>query len=139
MRVVVIDTNVFVSALLGPAGASREILRGCLKGEYVPLIGPALYHELEAVLARTALFEGCALSEQERDELLNAYVKVCRWTRVYFAWRPNLRDETDNHLVELAVAGGADAIVTKNVRDFRDTELRFPGLRILRPVDLIKE
>ena len=58
---------------------------------------------------------------------------------MYFAWRPNLRDESDNHLVELAVAGGARAIVTKNVRDFGRMELRFPDLRVLTPAGLIKE
>ena len=29
------------------------------------------------------------------------------WVRVYYLWRPNLPDEADNHLVELAVAGNA--------------------------------
>lgn len=59
--------------------------------------------------------------------------------RVHFLWRPNLPDESDNHVVELAVAGGAEAIVTKNVRDFQRSELLFPALRILRPEALIKE
>jgi predicted nucleic acid-binding protein len=53
--------------------------------------------------------------------------------------RPNLRDEADNHLIELAVAGGARAIVTKNVRDLRASQLHFPGLRILRPEEALKE
>jgi len=63
----------------------------------------------------------------------------CRWTRIYFLWRPNLRDEADNHLVELAVAGGAQAIVTKNTRDFAKMELRFPNLRVATPAELVKE
>lgn len=54
-------------------------------------------------------------------------------------WRPNLPDEADNHVVELAIAGGAEAIVTKNVKDFKGAELRFTGLRVLRPEDLIAE
>ena len=54
-------------------------------------------------------------------------------------WRPNLPDESDNHLVELAMAGGAEVIVTKNVRDIRAGELKFPGLRILKPEQLLKE
>jgi uncharacterized protein len=52
---------------------------------------------------------------------------------------PNLRDEADNHLIELAVAGGASVLVTKNVRDFQGAELQFPGLRVLQPEKLMKE
>jgi predicted nucleic acid-binding protein len=59
--------------------------------------------------------------------------------QVYYLWRPNLRDEGDNHLVELAVAGAAQVIVTNNVADFQTSELRFPGIRVLRPGDLLKE
>jgi predicted nucleic acid-binding protein len=136
---IAVDTNVLVSAFLGPGGASREVLRRALGGRYRPLIGAALFAEYESALEREALFEGCVLSPRERGRLLDDFLSVCRWTRVYFAWRPNLRDESDNHLVELAVAGGARAIVTKNVRDFGRMELRFPDLRVLTPADLIKE
>ncbi len=49
-----------------------------------------------------------------------------------------LPDEADNHLVELALAGGADAIVTNNVRDVRRGELAFPDLQILTPAQFLK-
>ena len=68
-----------------------------------------------------------------------AFASRCRWVRVYYLWRPNLPDEADNHLIELAVAGGAEVIVTHNQRDFSRTELRFPGLRVLTPGNLITE
>jgi predicted nucleic acid-binding protein len=54
-------------------------------------------------------------------------------------WRPNLKDESDNHLIELAVAGDADVVVTRNLRDLRGAELRFEPLRILSPEDFLKE
>jgi predicted nucleic acid-binding protein len=66
--------------------------------------------------------------------LLDIFLARCQWTRVYCAWRPNLPDEADNHLVELAVAGGADFIVTRNLREVARVELRFPQLRVLSPV-----
>ena len=47
--VVVVDTSVLVSALIGEEGASREILRRCLQGEYKPLISNALFSEYEDV------------------------------------------------------------------------------------------
>jgi hypothetical protein len=55
------------------------------------------------------------------------------------SWRPNLADEGDNHIVVLAVAGGAEAIVTNSVRDFLTPQLMFPGLRAVRPRALKKE
>jgi predicted nucleic acid-binding protein len=57
----------------------------------------------------------------------------------YGLWRPNLRDEGDNHVIELAVAGGAEAIITRNTRDFRFAELRFPSIQILTPESLLGE
>ncbi len=139
MATVVVDTDVFVTALLGPGGASREVLRRCLSGVHRPLMGTALYNEFESVLSRPALFRGCILSAPEREALLDAFLRACRWTRIYYLWRPNLPDEADNHVLELAVAGAADALITRNIRDFGGAQLRFPGLRILRPEHFIKE
>jgi len=102
-------------------------------------MGAALFAEYESLLSREALFRRCLLDSTQREAVLNAFLSVCRWTVIYFSWRPNLRDEADNHLIELAVAGGASAVVTKNVRDFRSAELHFPGLRILQPEELLKE
>lgn len=64
---------------------------------------------------------------------------MSRPVEVYYLWRPNLPDEADNHLIELAVAGAAETIVTQNVRQLRRGELRFPSLRILRPEELWQE
>jgi predicted nucleic acid-binding protein len=97
-----------------------------------------MYAQYEAVLAREQLFARCRLSSAEREELLDIYLARCRWTRLYFLWRPNLRDESDNHLVELAVAGGAQAIVTRNKRDFRGAELRFESLAVLTPAECLR-
>lgn len=135
---VVLDTNIFIGACLG-VGASNQTLAAGLRGLYLPLMGSALFLEHEAVLGRAALFATCRLSPQERSELLDIYLAACEWTRIYFGWRPNLRDEGDNHLLELAVAGGAHCLVTRNLRDFAASELKFPGLRIVSPETFLKE
>ena len=90
------------------------------------------------MLGRSALFARCRLSAAEREELFDIYAAACRWTRIYFLWRPNLRDESDNHLVELAVAGSAQAIVTRNKRDLRDAELKFDNLAVLTPAECLR-
>ena len=135
---VVIDTNVFVGACIG-MGASNAVLRACLLHRFVPLMGEVLLNELEAVLGRDALFANSRLVASERSTLLDTYLALCEWTRIYFLWRPNLKDESDNHLVELAVAGDADFIVTRNMRDLRSAELRFRSLQLLSPEDFLKE
>jgi predicted nucleic acid-binding protein len=58
---------------------------------------------------------------------------------VYYLWRPNLPDEADNHLIELALAGGAEYLLTHNVRDFARPELRFPLLKIRTPSQFLRE
>ena len=113
------------------------VIEGCLTGRFVPLMGAALLAEYEDVLGRPKLFETCRLSKAEREELLNILLASCRWTRIYFGWRPNLRDVADNHLVELAVAGCADTIVTHNIRHLRAMELKFPGLAVATPAQLL--
>ena len=135
---IVVDTNVFVGACLG-TGSAAAVIRLCLTGELNPLMGAALLAEYEDVLGRDELMGGSRLTRAEREELFDIFVARCEWTRVYFAWRPNLPDEADNHLVELAVAGAAGFIVTRNLRDLVRGELRFPGLRCLDPASFLKE
>lgn len=137
---VVLDTNIFVGACLGAeGGAAARMLAFCFEGRFQPLMGSALFFEHEDVLDRTALFKGSRLTAAERSELLDIYLAHCEWTRVYFGWRPNLPDEGDNHLVELAVAGRVQCIVTRNLRDLQRMELKFPELRVVSPDTLLKE
>ena len=89
------------------------------------------------VLGRRHLFERSPLNARERLRLFESFLSVCDWVKVYYLWRPNLKDEGDNHVLELAVAGGASMIVTNNLADFRGSDLRFPDVRILNPRTLI--
>lgn len=136
---VVVDTNVFVSALLSPSGENREVIRICLAREAVPLMGSTLFNEYEDLLSRRDLMDKSPLPRSQRKALFSAFLSVCEWVKVFYSWRPNLPDEADNHLVELAVAGQAQAIITNNLKDVARGELSFPGLRILTPKSFLDE
>ena len=134
----VIDTNVFVQAMLGPKGYAREVMRLCLEETIYPIMGTALYTEYESLLNRDHLFKTCLLTKEEREALLNGFMSVCRWVNIYYLWRPNLNDEADNHVLELAVSGNAKSIVTSNYKDFKHCELSFPQIEIVRPKDFAR-
>ena len=135
---IVVDTNIFVNALIGQKeSASRELLRQCLQGKYQPLMGNALFAEHQEVVNRDNIIAVCPLTSIERTNLLAAFMSVCQWVRVYYLWRPNLPDEADNHLIELAVAGNAQIIATRNVKDFKRSQLRFSQLQILKPEEIL--
>lgn len=135
---IVMDTNVFVGACLG-LGASNAVVADCLRGLHTPLMGTALLAEYEDVLGRDSTLARSRLTAFEQQELLDIFLAVCRWTTIYFGWRPNLRDDGDNHLIELAVAGNASHIVSRNLRDLRSAELSFPQLTMITPERFLKE
>lgn len=135
---IVVDTSVVISALIGKAGPNREVIRRCLLGHYEPLISNPLFYEYEDVATRTHIRELCPLSQAEIHELLNAFYSSCSWISIYFLWRPNIADEGDNFLIELALAGNATHIVINNIKDFRSSELMFDGLSIVTPEILIR-
>ena len=140
MTAIVLDTNVFANALLSThdGSRSRAVVRACITGQHAPLFGIALFREYEDVLSRAALFSRSQTSAVERAEVFGALLHRARWVDIYFTWRPNLFDEGDNHLIELAVAGGAEALVTRNIADFKRAELKFPNLSILTPEQFLK-
>ena len=137
---VVVDTNVMVAALLGKeAATARQVIELALQDKITPLMADTLFNEYLDVISRDEVMQKCPFDEDERMEFLSAFLACCQWCKIYFGWRPNLQDEGDNHLIELAVAGGAKYIVTTNVRDFKNGELLFDGLNIVTPQQFIKE
>jgi len=137
-KIMVIDTSVIISALIGKKGPSREVLRKTLLGEYKSLISNALFLEYEDVSKRKRVLDVCPLKSREIAELLNAFYSVCDWVPIYYLWRPNIADEGDNFLIELALAGNATHIVTNNISDLKNAELKFPELKIVTPVKLLR-
>jgi len=135
---VVIDTSVWISALITKNSDSRKLLRLVFEKKLVPQMSEALFYEYEDVMKRKKLQERTPLSKKEQVSLLNAYISTCKWNEIYYMWRPNLSDENDNFVVELAVASGAEAIITYNLKDFTNAELSFSHT-ITTPENFIKD
>ena len=135
---VVIDTSVWISALITKDSSAREILRLVFKEKLLPQISETLFIEYESVAKREKIQILTPLTREEQDELFSAYLSKCKWNDIYYTWRPNLQDENDNFLIELAVASGAETIITYNTKDFKNAELLFSH-RIVTPEIFLKE
>ena len=135
---IILDTNILIGACLG-SRYDNLVIRGCLTGDFKPLVSHALLFEYEDLIGRGSVFDHpVALNFEEREILFNALYSVCRLIDVSYLWRPNLKDEGDNFIVELAVAGNADYIVTKNLKDFRQSELVFDSFKVITPKQLLE-
>ena len=99
----------------------------------------ALFLEYEDVLARQELFTAASITSNDRAALLDTFLSICEWVNITFLWHPNLPDESDDHLIELAIAANAESIITGNTRDFVAGELVFDSIGIVRPGNWLKE
>ena len=133
MYSVVLDTNVVISALRSRRGASFAVLRE-IGQSWVPLISVPLVLEYEAVGKREA--ERLGIPASTVEAIVRAFCFLGRETDVYFRLRPFLPDPGDEFLLELAVAGRADGIVTHKVRHFAGSELF--GIRVMTPREFLR-
>ncbi len=130
----VLDTATMVAALRSEAGASRRLLTSALRKDLALLCSVPLMIEYEAVLTRPEHLDASGLSAIDMEAVLDAVAAVAEPVRLAFLWRPALSDPDDDMVLEVAVNGQADAIVTFNRRDFGMAARRF-GIDILLPVE----
>ena len=133
----VLDTDVLVAGLRSRTGASRKLLTLLNQGRYQVVVSVPLMLEYEAVLTRPENLEAFALTSHEVERFLDSMSLLIVPARLFFLWRPQLRDAADEHVLEAAVNGSADAIVTFNHRHFRAAAARF-GIATLKPGDALQ-
>ena len=88
--------------------------------------------EYEAVLTRPKHLNASGLTESEVNEILDAFAKVATRVHLRFLWRPGLKDPADEMLLETAVNGAADWLVTFNRRHLAVAARDF-GVRVVVP------
>jgi predicted nucleic acid-binding protein len=132
---VVLDTNVFVSALRSRRGASFRILELIGTGRFDVELSVPLALEYEAVGRR--VLPSTTVSEPAFEAILDFVCRSARHRPVFYSWRPFLPDPGDDMILELAVAAGGAAVVTFNRADFRGAE-RF-GVRVVCPREFLLE
>ena len=138
MLKIVLDTSVVVAGLRTRLGAGNAVLRLVAERQIVALATPPLFLEYEDVLKRPEqqLIHGLTIGEI--DDVLSELAARLEPIESHFQWRPQVRDPSDEMVLEAAINGLADAIVTYNLRDFMPAADRF-GIVVLSPAQLLKK
>jgi predicted nucleic acid-binding protein len=111
------------------------LIRAARDGRVTLLASLANALEYEDVLGRPAVVEGTLFSVQEGAAFARAVAALCEPVIIDWRWRPRLRDPADEHILEAALNGRAEAIVTFNTRDFAPAEDL--GLKLALPRDIL--
>lgn len=115
---VVLDTSVLIAALRSSIGASYLLLRMVEQRRFLPVASVAILLEYEQVLKRDQQHQIHKLTFDQIDFFLLEFTKYIERASIYYKWRPQLLDQGDEMILEAALNGRADAIVTHNIRDF---------------------
>jgi putative PIN family toxin of toxin-antitoxin system len=133
---IIIDTNVFVSALRSQLGASYKLLSLLGTGKFEINLSVPLVIEYEDV-GKRLVGKKSGLRASDIDDILDYVCSVAHRWKVYYLWRPFLSDPKDDMVLELAVSAGCKIIVTYNKDDFAGVE-QF-GIRVLTAQEFLQE
>lgn len=134
----VLDTSVIVKAVRNFRGASAALIEEALKEKVTLLVSTPLWLEYEAVVMRSEHWVWPGFGEAEANRFLDVLAALCTPVEIAFRWRGLLPDRNDEMVVETALNGGADALITFNERDFVPAIAQL-GLVIKRPDAILRE
>jgi putative PIN family toxin of toxin-antitoxin system len=132
---IILDTNVLFAGLYSSRGASFQILKAVDEEKIQLVVSISLLFEYEDVLKRN--MEKLQLSDNDIEIILDNICSLSNFQKIYFLWRPYLKDSGDDHILELAIASQTYTIVTHNLKDFIGIE-KF-GKRAITPKQLMEE
>ena len=133
----VIDTNVIVAALRSLKGASAALMLHVAEKRVKPLLTVALVLEIESVLCRPEHLAATGLTPELIQGFVDELCALAEPVQIHFAWRPQLHDAADEMVLEAAVNGQADALVTFNFKDFLPAAQSF-GVEVIAPVTALR-
>ena len=117
---IVVDTNVFITALRSQFGASYKLLSLIDEEIYKLNLSVPLALEYEEVAKR--MIGEISLSEKEIDDILDFVIHRSNQWHIFYLWRPQLKDPSDDMVLELAVTAGCHYILTYNLKDFKRSD-----------------
>ncbi|UWQ95031.1 putative toxin-antitoxin system toxin component, PIN family [Rhodobacteraceae bacterium M385] len=133
----VLDTNVLVAGIRSRTGASNPLLIAGFRGQFDWACSVPLFYEYEDVLSRADLLLDCGVSRKEMEAFLTDVAGIVQPVDLKFLWRPQLRDPGDEMVLETAVNGQVDALITHNTKDFGTAPQRF-GIELWTPADALR-
>ncbi|PWR00733.1 putative toxin-antitoxin system toxin component, PIN family [Leucothrix pacifica] len=130
---VTIDTNVLLGALKSNKGASYKLLMLLTERVFTANISVPLFIEYESVAKRTELVAN--LSEEDINDILNYFLSKSNIQKIFYLWRPFLKDPKDDLVLEVAVKSQSKYIITFNKKDFVGCE-KF-GIEVMTPYEFL--
>lgn len=131
----VLDTNVVVAGVRSPAGASAAVLEAVAEGKFTLICNPALFLEYEAVLKRPEHLAAAGLASSDVDVFLAGLARLLEPAGQGRSMRPQLSDPDDEMVLEAAIFGRAEAIVTFEIKTFQQAATTF-GMLAMTPAEL---
>ncbi len=138
MAAYVLDTDVLVAAFRSNAGASRRVLEAARARRFTLLLSMPLMLEYESVLSRPEHLAASGASREDVSAVLDELASIGKRVELAIRLRPMLPDPNDEMVLETAINGHADAIITFNDRDFTGVAARF-GCSVMRPAQVVRE
>ena len=134
MKKIIIDTNVLIAGLQSKQGKSYRLLQLLYEDKFKIAVSVPLALEYEALLKKK--LDRTIFSDEHIEGFIDYLCMISEHIKIYYLWRPYLKDAFDDHVLELALASNCDYIVTYNLKDFKHAENL--GIRAITPGEFIK-